>query len=217
MSKGSDGESTKSGTLRCDRTSPSPLHQCWAWNLTIGNGLQQASSCTRDRSWSCYHGLLREFKLHRCITQRKGLVWSCEGSTASSLEFMIFHELGSAVSVDFYIMILTSLAQMSYFCIWYTERFLYTRSPPPISLASSTLYNVQQQLGSVCIIKYRFKPCQWHLYNSWTSGQGQGSLRTLLDDSYLSDTILPHVQIESLIWFYPLPSMVLFTFTMAIW
>ena len=40
----------------------------------------------------------------------EGLVWSHGGSTAVGLEFMSFHELGSAVSVDFPIMILTSLA-----------------------------------------------------------------------------------------------------------
>ena len=39
----------------------------------------------------------------------EGLVWSQGGSTAIYLEFISSHELGSAVSVDFSIMILTSV------------------------------------------------------------------------------------------------------------
>ena len=40
----------------------------------------------------------------------EGLVWSHGGSTTVILEFMSFNKLGSAVSVDFSIMTLTSFA-----------------------------------------------------------------------------------------------------------
>ena len=52
----------------------------------------------------------------------EGLVQSHGGSTTVSLEYMSFHELGSAASVDFSIMILTSFAHIF--------------PPPPLQLGS---------------------------------------------------------------------------------
>ena len=43
------------------------------------------------------------------LSHIEGLVWSHGGSTNVGIEFTNFHELGSVVSVDLSIMILTSL------------------------------------------------------------------------------------------------------------
>ena len=50
--------------------------------------------------------------LPNCLPQTEGLVQSPGISTVVGLEFMSFHMLGSAVSVDFSIIILSSLAPM---------------------------------------------------------------------------------------------------------
>lgn len=50
--------------------------------------------------------------LHHCLTRTKGLVQSHGGYTAVGLEFLSFHDLGSAVRVDFSLMILTSIAHV---------------------------------------------------------------------------------------------------------
>lgn len=54
-------------------------------------------------------GFLRQFKLHHSFPHVAYLVWSHGDSTAMGLEGMSFHEFGSAVFVDFSVMIITSL------------------------------------------------------------------------------------------------------------
>ena len=51
-------------------------------------------------------GPFKQTKLYNRRPYADGLLWSHAGSSAVALEFIISHELGSAVSVDFLIMIL---------------------------------------------------------------------------------------------------------------
>lgn len=70
-SKPSHRELTKPGTVSWGRTKALPTA---SWHPIVGDGLQNASSCTRARSWSHCH-------------------WSRAGSPGVSLEFMSLHNL----------------------------------------------------------------------------------------------------------------------------
>lgn len=79
-------------------SNPSLLHQG-----------SSCASCTRDRSWPHCQGPIRQTNLHNCHPHTEGLVQFHACSTAVCLESINSHELGSAVSVGFLFMSLTSL------------------------------------------------------------------------------------------------------------
>lgn len=92
--------------------------------LSIWNGLQKTSSCTRDRSLSCCHESQNQTRI-QYYQPHADLVWSHAGSSEVGLESMSSSKFRSILSLDFPIMILTN--------------FVNIISPSPLQLNSHSL------------------------------------------------------------------------------
>lgn len=55
-------------------SSSSPLHQDWTRHLTLGNRIQRAKACLRDRYWSQWSGSHKR-PSHTIATNAEGLGW----------------------------------------------------------------------------------------------------------------------------------------------